>query len=84
MTPLYKVAVLLGLVVGFVLGCGEFSAVPRHYAEAFVMYLFGAVMALYMGDEIGKMPPILSTRAVWVAAGVLLMGASFAWMFALK
>ena len=84
MTPLCKVAVLLGLVVVYVLCCGEFSTAPRWYAELFVMYLFGAVMALYMGEEIGKLPPILSTRAVWIAAGVLLMGASLVWMFAIR
>ena len=50
----------------------------------FLMHLFGAVIALYLGEETGKVPPIISTRSVWIVVGVLFMGAGPMWMLGIK
>ena len=84
MTPLYRFAVLRGLVAVYVLCCGELRVAPRPYAKLFLMHLFGAVIALYLGEETGKVPPIISTRSVWIVVGVLFMGAGPMWMLGIK
>ena len=83
-TPLYRVAVLLGLVAIYVLCCGDLTVAPRVFVRLFLVYLSGAVTALYYkGEQIGTLQPI-SMRPVFIVAGALLMAASLIWTLAIK
>ena len=84
MTPTYRFAVLLALIGIYLVCCGDLTVAPYFFARLFMLYLCGAVSALYIkGEAIGALPPN-STRPVWIVVGVLLMGASLMWLLVVK
>jgi hypothetical protein len=84
MKLLYKVAILFALAASFLVFAPDFVETPFVYARLFTMFLMGAVMTLFVeGPRYGTLAPI-STRAVWVLLGVVIMGASMLWMLVLR
>ena len=84
MKPLYKVVTLLGLLAGFLCFAQDFSEAPLLYGRLLLIFVAGAVVALFVdGPSIGSIDPV-STRPVMVVLGVLLMAAGVVWMLAIK
>ncbi len=85
MKPLYKILTFEALAVGYVLLAwdGIISA-PLIYGRLLFMFLAGAISAVFVeGPNYGVIHPV-SSRPVMVFVGVVLMGGSLLWSFALK
>jgi hypothetical protein len=81
----YRLLLLEALAVGYVvLFLHEITSAPFLYGRLLAMFVGGTAMALFMqGPQYGTIDPI-STRPVWVGLGVVVMGASLLWTFALR
>ncbi len=85
MKPLYKILTFEALVVGYVLLAwdGIISA-PFIYVRLLLMFLAGAINAVFVeGPTYGVIHPV-SSRPVMIFVGVVLMGGSLLWSFALR
>ena len=81
----YRLLMLEVLVAGYVLlFFGEIMSAPGIYGRLVALFLGGTVMALFVqGPQFGTIHPV-STRPVMIALGVLLMGTSLLWGFAIR
>jgi hypothetical protein len=81
----YRILALEALAVGYVLlFLKEIISAPLLYGRLVAMFVGGTAMALFMqGPQYGTIHPI-STRPVWIGLGVIIMGASLLWAFAIK
>ena len=85
MKLVYKLLALEILVAGYVfLFLREIISDPFLYGRLLALFLGGTVMALFaQGPQYGTIDPI-STRSVMIALGVLVMGTSVVWAFAIR
>jgi len=81
----YKLLALELLIAGyFFLFFDGITSEPFGYGRLLGVFVGGTVMAIFMqGPRYGTIDPI-STRPIWVALGVVIMGTSVVWGFALK
>ena len=81
----YKLLILEVLVAGYVLVfLRQIMSAPFLYGRLAVMFVVGTAMALFMqGPQYGTIDPI-STRPLWVALGLIIMGASLLWAFVIR
>ena len=81
----YRLLVLAALTVGYVvLFLHEIITAPFLYGRLLAMFIGGTIMALFMqGPQYGTIDPI-STRPVWIGLGVIIIGASLLWAFAIR
>ena len=81
----YKLLTLPVLVAGYVLlFLGQFTSAPLIYGRLLAFFLGGAVLALFVqGPQYGTIDPV-STRPIMIGLGVVMMGASLAWAFAIR
>jgi len=84
MKPLYKIVTFLGLLAGFLGFAHDFAQAPMIYGRLLLIFVAGAVLALFVdGPYIGRIDPV-STRPAMVMLGVLLMAAGVVWMLAIR
>jgi hypothetical protein len=81
----YKILALQMLVAAYVLlFLRQFVSAPLIYGRLLAFFLAGAVAVLFVqGPRYGTIDPI-STRPVMIVLGILLMGASLVWGFAIR
>lgn len=81
----YKLLALELLIVGyFILFFHQIVSEPFGYGRLLGLFVGGTVMAIFMqGPTYGTIHPV-STRLIWAALGVVIMGTSVVWGFALK
>ena len=81
----YKLVAAETLIAGYVLlFLRHILAAPFVYGRLLLLFIGGTVMAVFVqGQPFGTIHPV-STRAIWLVLGLLLMGAALLWSFALK
>jgi hypothetical protein len=73
------------LVAAFVLlFLGQLASAPFVYGRLLALFFVGAVMAFFaQGPRYGTIDPV-STRPLVIGLGVVIMGASLVWAFAIR
>ena len=81
----YRALALEALVGGYVLVFfREIISEPFLYGRLLALFVWGTIMTLFVqGPQYGTIDPI-STRPLIVVLGVLIMGASLVWAFAIR
>ena len=81
----YRALALEALVGGYVLlFFREIISEPFLYGRLLALFVVGTITALFVqGPQYGTIDPI-STRPLMVVLGVIIMGASLVWTFAIR
>ena len=81
----FKLLGFQALVIGYILlFFRQFASAPFVYGRLLVFFVIGAAVAFFtQGPQYGTIQPV-STRPLMIALGVVVMGASLVWGFAIR